>query len=603
MSDLKALAKRFLGYLYDLLDREEKNMIGEDSFVYKTLRPWPNKRLKKAAIVGHTTETSTRLWLRTGSKGKFHLFLFENLEKKEDPRFRGFRSVPYLLENIPRDAIRREFEIKGYENDTIHVEDIDVLKPGTVYGYALYSAEEKRIILGHDRIYSFRTMPLENAPYSFALYSCHMPYEQTIFGNTNLKNIEMWENFKSALNRHRQKDLRFVIGGGDQAYTDGVESLSIWNYLNKVMRKENGKLLPAQEDIISWYRDIYRGYWGFESLQNVFSDFPVYMMWDDHELGDGCGSYYLNKGELKALLPKLGGDDDMSDNDSGREKVTYEEGMELYNRMIIAAKQVYREYQHSHNPKTDEGQYDYSFYLGDHSAFYFLDGRGYRDIERSSYRILGKEQFDRFKGWLEKEETKSKQFLFVLAAVPVFHVRSVIANSTVTDVFSTELSDDLRDSWEHDIHDEERSEFTKLLFQAASRGQKVSILSGDVHISAAFKLRNDAGHVIYQLTSSAITYNIPLLSGWLFGHLGTLPEEGSTKEGYRFKRMALYMDSNFSIIKVDPNSGKAVFQLYGKQTIQPPKKTLLRKSLPFFDQVDKPITHSITGVELDFSSF
>lgn len=587
------------------------NVTGEDSFVYKTLRPWPNKRLKKAAIVGHTTQTSTRLWLRTGSTGKFYLILFENMEKKEDPRFKGLKSVPYLLENVPGNAIKREFEIKGYENDTTHVEDVDALKPGTVYAYALYSAGEKRIILGQDRVYSFRTMPAENVPYSFALYSCHMPYEQTIFGNTNLKNIEMWENFKSALNRHRQKDLRFVIGGGDQVYTDGVASLSIWNYLNKVMRKENGKLLPTQEDMTSWYRDIYRGYWGFESLQNVFSDFPIYMMWDDHELGDGAGSYYLNKGELKALLPKLGRDDmsgdyDISGDDDAfeendPEKITYQEGMELYNRMIKAATQVYKEYQHSHNPKTDEGQYDYSFYLGDHSAFYFLDGRGYRDVERDSYRILGKEQFDRFKGWLEKEETKSKKFLFVLAAVPVFHVRSVIANKTVTDVFNTELSDDLRDSWEHNLHDKERSEFTELLFQAAARGQKVSILSGDVHISAAFKMQNDAGNVIYQLTSSAITYNIPLLSGWLFGNIGTLPEEGTTKEGYRFTRMALYMDSNFSIIKVDPISGKAVFQLYGMQTVQPPKTTLLRKSLPFSDQVDKPVTNSIARVELTFS--
>jgi alkaline phosphatase D len=343
--------------------------------------------------------------------------------------------------------------------------------------------------------------------------------------------------------------------------------------------------------MVSWYRDIYRGYWGFEAIQKIFSDFPVYMIWDDHELGDGCGSYYLNtenKKELKALLPSIGKDG----------KPTYEEGLELYNRMVNAAKQVYHEYQHSHNPATSNGQYDYGFYLND-CAFYFLDGRGYRNIERSSYRILGEEQFNRFKEWLECDETKSRKFLFVTVAVPIFHVRSIVANGIITDVIPHGLSDDLRDSWEHDLHDEERKKVTNLLFEAAGRGQKVCILSGDVHIAAVFKLRNN-GNVIYQLTSSAITYNIPRLSAWAFASFGALPEDGTTSDGYSFQRKALYTDSNFSIIKVDPISDKVVFQLYGKQTIQPPQKTLTDKNRPFAKDVAMPLTHSMARIDLDF---
>ncbi|MDR4504940.1 MAG: alkaline phosphatase family protein [Candidatus Scalindua sp.] len=581
-------------------------MPGEDSFVFKTLRPWPNERLKKAAIVGHTTTTTSRLWFRTGDNGKFTILLYESSGKKNEPIFNGLRAIPYRLDSLPQKVIRHDFVIEEYKNDTTYVWDTwdpprkIELKPGTLYAYALYSDKEKRIILGHDRVYSFRTMPEGNEPYSFALYSCHMPYSYTMFKSTKLVNEEMWDSFKGALERHREKDLRFVIGGGDQVYTDGVESLSIWAYLNKVMRKEKetGKILPTQEDMVSWYRDIYRGYWGFKSLQNVFSDFPLYMMWDDHELGDGCGSYYLNKGrkkELNRLLPGI-------NNKKKHKSLSYNDGLTLYDRMIKAAKQVYLEYQHSHNPKTPNGQYDYGFYLGDHSAFYFLDGRGYRDVQRDDeYRILGKDQLDRFKRWLNHKDTKSKKCVFVLAAVPVFHIRSIIANKTVTDTFTRELSDDLRDSWEHDIHDKERSEFTELLFQAAGKGQQVSILSGDVHMSAAFKLINDAGHVIYQLTSSAITYNTPLISGWLFGQFGTLPEEGETKEGYKFERRALYLDSNFSIIKVNPNNGQVTFQLYGKQSIQPPDKTLLKKNQPYVGMADIPITHSIARIDLDFT--
>lgn len=34
-------------------------------------RPWPNRQLENAAIIGHTTATSIRLWLRTRQPGKY----------------------------------------------------------------------------------------------------------------------------------------------------------------------------------------------------------------------------------------------------------------------------------------------------------------------------------------------------------------------------------------------------------------------------------------------------------------------------------------------------------------------------------------------------
>ncbi|MFQ5685113.1 MAG: alkaline phosphatase D family protein [Candidatus Scalindua sp.] len=132
--------------------------------------------------------------------------------------------------------------------------------------------------------------------YQYYGVSGNMPYKTSFFGTTGLKNEEMWSCFLDELKRHYKRDFRFIICGGDQVYSDGVKTLSIWKYLNKKLLKDQntGKLRPVKEDMLSWYRDIYRGYWGFSALRNVFSSFPAYMIWDDHELGDGWGSYYKN---------------------------------------------------------------------------------------------------------------------------------------------------------------------------------------------------------------------------------------------------------------------------------------------------------------------
>ena len=46
-----------------------------DSFVFKTDRPWPNARLKVAAIVGHVTSDSARVWLHAGRPGEYSLLV------------------------------------------------------------------------------------------------------------------------------------------------------------------------------------------------------------------------------------------------------------------------------------------------------------------------------------------------------------------------------------------------------------------------------------------------------------------------------------------------------------------------------------------------
>ncbi|MCP5002519.1 MAG: hypothetical protein GY941_00985 [Planctomycetes bacterium] len=146
--------------------------IGKENYIGKNDRPWPNSRLKRAAIIGHTDSTNTRLWFRTASKGKFTVLIYERPDGV-DITFRSFNNNPYRLDLMPGEVRRVPFSITDWDTDTTHVIPIDNLKSGTEYAYALYADNDEKIIIGQDRPHFFRTMPQDDKTFSFALYSCN----------------------------------------------------------------------------------------------------------------------------------------------------------------------------------------------------------------------------------------------------------------------------------------------------------------------------------------------------------------------------------------------------------------------------------------------
>ena len=308
--------------------------------MFKADRPWPNRRLKVAAIIGHATPQSVRLWVRTGRPGPFSVWIYRRASEEAGQALHELlNAVPLAssdLDSLAAIEQQKDFEIDDYAADTTRVIDIQALSPDTRHGYLLYDREDQRAILGHNRLRSFRSPPPDDArrAFQFALFSCNLPYAVNgLFKKrTDVSNIDMWDFLAATLTRHR-------------------------------------------------------GYWGFEGVQRVFDRFPTYMIWDDHEIVDGWGSHYFEGGGaserdgLRRMLPDL-----------EARGLDYEDGMELVRRMVGAARCTYAEYQHSHNPPTEEEQFDYAFRQGG-CGFYVLDGRGHRDLARDEYRILGREQF------------------------------------------------------------------------------------------------------------------------------------------------------------------------------------------------------------------
>ncbi|MCH9705626.1 MAG: alkaline phosphatase family protein [Proteobacteria bacterium] len=540
--------------------------------------PWPNSILDRGVIIGHTTTNSSRIWVRTGKKGDFTLLVFDRKKNQLADKFTALRQASKFLTEediVPFENFIHSFSTSD-KTDYTTVIEVNELKPGTQYTYAVLEkieANQFKFILGHDKRRRFST-PFGAEQYAFGLFSCHQPYTDPKFyanffnvmggrDQPEIKNMDVWKTAQSAFAKKRENAaLEFLIAGGDQAYCDGCNSLNIWKYLEKTIKnhKKNGTRLPNREEMISWYRNMYKGYWGFPTLKSIYGQYPTYMIWDDHEIRDGWGSHKL-EGADKEINEVLF--------EKWDEYIDEKTALILINDMCEAAKQVYKEYQHSHNPLSDDDNiYDYTF-TANASLFYVLDGRGQRNFDREKYKILGEAQMKRFHKKVNDLDPQKTKFLFVVSAVPVIHAKQMLANNAegwLAD--KANITDDLRDSWEHPIHNDERRELLDILFAAANKGIMVCILSGDVHTTAMFKMER-AGKKIHQLTSSAITYNTPRMLSWALGK--TIADDGESQEdNYKYERLKMLLDPSFAIIKVDTRTGqeKITFQVYKAQTIK-----------------------------------
>ncbi len=501
-------------------------------------RPWPNSRLDCASIIGHTTPTSTRLWFRASSPGDYWLvFSRHRIPTNGTPEIINDEKGHWLRLTSPSTS-QEIYSVTlvplqlNQEHDLTGVVDLKNLQPDTRYYYALFHLDrEKPWELGNEQNLSFQTFPEHPTEVNFGMFSCHMPYDEH-----QLLNLEMWDKFKQEL---LDTNANFLIGTGDQVYVDGEgnKQLNIWSWL-----KKNKKQNPSKTDMISWYRDIYRGYWGIPQVQQLFQTFPTYMIWDDHEIMDGWGSYTPN--ELAAQL------------DTSWQLRNTQEHLRLANEMFEAAKQVYQEYEHSHNPPTDTSidQFDYQFNCG-FCSFYVLDMRGNHDYNRQELRLLGAEQWKRFDGWLNSQYDSESRVLFIVSPVPVVHFKSFAVNNL--DIPYWKYTDDLRDHWDHKSNWAERDQLLNKVFEVSQKTKKpIVFLSGDVHMGAAFKLSHEQSPSakVFQLTSSGIAY--ASLSKFAMNILQKIVidenfiESNETKSPYKIEKIYVCTKNNFSLLHV-----------------------------------------------------
>ncbi len=347
--------------------------------------------------------------------------------------------------------------------------------------------------------------------------------------------------------------------GGDQLYFDSIwediPKLKTWVGLSRGSQLTFPVTASLERDIEDYYLGHYSKRWlpparlpwtdkDFNAdAADAMARIPTIMMWDDHDIFDGWGSYTeqmqgspvfqtLFKHARRAfwvfqLQHMLADLPDLERRDLPG----------LSHKDPIFAPIAWSSRQH-HDPlaiRLIDGQPGFSFaHQVGPIAIVAADLR----TERSRTQILGMTTWDKLQECFDALPGKDSaapvvrcQHLLLLSSVPVVHPKLSLAEGLM-DTFGQDhvldsSADDLKDHWSNDDHEGERKRLLETLARVAhDKLLRVSIISGDVHVAAwGTAYRRDIPPTstwahIHQFTSSAVVH--PSLMGVaerLFLHL------------------------------------------------------------------------------------
>ena len=256
-----------------------------------------------------------------------------------------------------------------------------------------------------------------------------------------------------------------------------------------------------------FYFNLYRDRWRQPEVARMLSSAPTVMMWDDHDIFDGWGSY----------SPEI-------------------QTCDVYQGLFRAARDHFAVFQQQVDPRAGEhhpsrlaggGGSTLGVELGDYAVL-ALDARS----ERSQRQVLCRASWDAIWSWtdgLAPADMGGPRHLLVVSGVPVLHADFGSLERVMGWLpGDQELEDDIRDHWQSPGHRKERLRLIHRLLDLMERKRiRATIVSGDVHVACLGAIesersgaRGERSSVINQLTSSGIVHPPPpKLLGYLLERL------------------------------------------------------------------------------------
>lgn len=358
-------------------------------------------------------------------------------------------------------------------------------------------------------VYHF-CVPAKNQKPAIAYASCNGFSDPKLMKGVLDQNL-LWRRMKSlhdgtdTIGITRYGPWHLLLMGGDQVYSDAMwnkkycRNLAAWAELPWDKRKSRAFTLEMQKEVERFFEELYLSRWAQPEIQSALASIPTVMMWDDHDIFDGWGSYpheqhncavfqgvfkiakaYFQWFQLQSMdgLPNA----NLPNQDA------FNQTYRIANMALVVLDM--RSERKPHNPNEVQGNM-----LPDQVS------------SEKSWAAVYK--------WLDAQSDISH--LLVMSSIPVVHPSMDLLESMLGFIpGQQELEDDLRDHWRSKPHLQERLRLIQRLFRlSADKKCRVTILSGDVHVAAVGVLESDRNDVppnasvINQLTSSGIVHPAP----------------------------------------------------------------------------------------------
>jgi PhoD related phosphatase len=351
------------------------------------------------------------------------------------------------------------------------------------YDFALPLAERES---GHDyRIgrQSWRVhLPGARSALHLAYTACNGSEKGNTWDDGKTRN-ERWLHLAA---RHAEHPFHLLLQGGDQLYADPiwreVPALAEWKKMTPWRRRRACFAPETAEAVADDYFDRYWELWRQPELAAILATLPSLMMWDDHDIFDGWGSW-----------------------SAGWQRCPTFQGIWAAAREHFALFQL--------AARRDDLPEGFSDRRGRHFAWAYRIGEVglvAPDLrsERSRERVLGDTGRHAFAAALASM-TDCRQVLLV-SSMPLVnpHLTLLEHGFNVMPGHQT-WQDDLVDQWPSAAHWSEWQDLLRTLVDFSARtGVRVTSLSGEIHLGALGVIQSGATE-IYQLTSSGIVHPPP----------------------------------------------------------------------------------------------
>jgi hypothetical protein len=315
---------------------------------------------------------------------------------------------------------------------------------------------------------------------------------------------------------HARVPFHLLLHGGDQLYADTlwseVPELGAWRRLP--WREGNTRpFTPSMaERAHAYFLESYLRLWSQPEIAALLASIPSVMMWDDHDIFDGWGSWP----EERQVCP-------------------------VFEGVFAVARDHFALFQLAARPdRLPDG-------FGDPGGGHFGCAFGAGEVgilapdlrsERTRGRIMGEA------GWRHCEAALESlagcRHVLVMSSVPLVNADMTwLERLYVAAPGHSDLEDDLRDQWQSVGHRNEwRRMLACLVAFSARTGARVTSLSGEIHLGALGVVEGEDRVRVHQLTSSGIVHTPPPAIAlaayeWLGRHTMVL-EPGLTVQLLRF---------------------------------------------------------------------